>query len=241
MSVNANMVSMLPAPRAGAPSPGGSSASTINSNSTAVTDLEMSRPTSLQFSMSTPSETSTSRSKSPKITVVPKKGSFELRESFRRIKVEPTEKELHHPIHKGPASRHTVVTVAGLLCVSMLLMTSGGIVLCTENNSEYEMRCTGWAFIGIGLFMLVVCGLLQRKNWARYMNEVDSDLYFLHLGHNPVWNLMKLDILDFASLSYSLKNHGSSNRGSSLSPVPENTQSVQWSTSRESMQRAMEK
>ena len=29
------------------------------------------------------------------------------------------------------------------------------------------------------------------------MDQMDNDLYFLKLGSNPVWKLMKLDLLDY--------------------------------------------
>jgi hypothetical protein len=40
---------------------------------------------------------------------------------------------------------------------------------------------------------------------VRYMDQMDEDLYFLRLGSNPVWKLMKLDILDFSGMAYRVK------------------------------------
>ena len=64
--------------------------------------------------------------------------------------------------------------------------------------------------------MLIICGIVQRKNWVRsliedqsiktlkvrYMDQMDEDLYFLRLGSNPVWKLMKIDLLDIATMGY---------------------------------------
>ena len=41
----------------------------------------------------------------------------------------------------------------------------------TPNNQAPDMRITGAVFLGVGVLMLIVCGMLQRKNWVRLWGD----------------------------------------------------------------------
>ena len=41
--------------------------------------------------------------------------------------------------------------------------------------------------------MVIVCGLLQRKNVIKYILDVNRDLYFLKMSDSYMWKLMFRD------------------------------------------------
>uniref|UniRef100_A0A914X760 Uncharacterized protein n=1 Tax=Plectus sambesii TaxID=2011161 RepID=A0A914X760_9BILA len=88
----------------------------------------------------------------------------------------------------GPSSRTTVLAMSGLFVVGIMLMLSGFIVLI--QHREYEFVITGCVFMGVGLLMLIICVILQRKNVVKLMHQLDQDLYFLNITGNPMWKLM---------------------------------------------------
>ena len=60
------------------------------------------------------------------------------------------------------------VTTRICSCDNELFTPPGVIVLVTPNNQAREMQITGGVFLGIGILMLIACGLLQKKNWVSF-------------------------------------------------------------------------
>ncbi|KAL6740935.1 hypothetical protein Aduo_014238 [Ancylostoma duodenale] len=89
---------------------------------------------------------------------------------------------------KGPSSAATVLTMAGLFVVGILLMMSGIIVLIAHTETPFII--TGCLFLGVGFAMLLVCGLLQRKNVVKFVLDLNRDLYFLNMNKSYMWKVM---------------------------------------------------
>uniref|UniRef100_A0A7E4VB31 Transmembrane protein 186 n=1 Tax=Panagrellus redivivus TaxID=6233 RepID=A0A7E4VB31_PANRE len=92
---------------------------------------------------------------------------------------------------KGPSSPTTVLTMAGLFVCGVTLMLSGLIVLCQQNERAFII--TGAVFLAVGGVMVIICGILQRKNVIKYMVDMNRDLYFLKMSDSYMWKLMFKD------------------------------------------------
>ncbi|GMR59234.1 hypothetical protein PMAYCL1PPCAC_29429, partial [Pristionchus mayeri] len=89
---------------------------------------------------------------------------------------------------KGPSSPGTVLSMAGLFVVGLLLIISGMLVLIAQRELAFVI--TGCVFLGIGVTMLLVCAVLQRKNVVKYILDVNRDLYFLNMSDSHLWRVM---------------------------------------------------
>ncbi|KAK6022199.1 hypothetical protein OSTOST_12114 [Ostertagia ostertagi] len=91
-------------------------------------------------------------------------------------------------VKKGPSSAATVLTMAGMFVVGILLMMSGTIVLIAHTETPFIV--TGCLFIGVGFAMVLVCGILQRKNVTKFVVDMNRDLYFLNINKSLMWKSM---------------------------------------------------
>ncbi|KIH52738.1 hypothetical protein ANCDUO_17158, partial [Ancylostoma duodenale] len=57
-------------------------------------------------------------------------------------------------------------------------------------HTETPFIITGCLFLGVGFAMLLVCGLLQRKNVVKFVLDLNRDLYFLNMNKSYMWKVM---------------------------------------------------
>ncbi|CAB3397384.1 unnamed protein product [Caenorhabditis bovis] len=89
---------------------------------------------------------------------------------------------------KGPSSAATVLAMSGLFVVGTTLILSGIIVLIVQPEPAFVI--TGCLFLGIGVAMLLVCVILQRKNLVKFVLDLNRDLYFLNMSNSYMWKMM---------------------------------------------------
>ncbi|KAH7730846.1 Protein F23H12.3 a [Aphelenchoides avenae] len=89
---------------------------------------------------------------------------------------------------KAPSSPATVLAMSGLFICGILLILSGTLVLL--QHRERPFLVTGGIFFAMGCVMILICGVLQRKNVVKYVLDVNRDLYFLHISDSYMWKLM---------------------------------------------------
>ncbi|KAJ1367021.1 hypothetical protein KIN20_027852 [Parelaphostrongylus tenuis] len=118
---------------------------------------------------------------------IPKK-RYSYADPLQRMDTPVFDKREISQVKKGPSSAATVLTMAGLFVVGILLIMSGTIVLLEHKEAPFVV--TGCMFLGVGLGMLLVCALLQRKNIAKFVLDLDSDLYFLNMNQSYMWKVM---------------------------------------------------
>ncbi|CAJ0592138.1 unnamed protein product [Cylicocyclus nassatus] len=118
---------------------------------------------------------------------VPKK-RYSYADPLERMDTPKFDKTETSQAKKGPSSAATVLTMAGLFVVAILLMMSGIIVLIAHTETPFII--TGCLFLGVGFAMLLVCGVLQRKNVIKYVLDLDRDLYFLNINKSYMWKVM---------------------------------------------------
>ncbi|GMT11251.1 hypothetical protein PFISCL1PPCAC_2548 [Pristionchus fissidentatus] len=117
---------------------------------------------------------------------VPKR-QYSIDDPLQRMETPMFDKTLRST-KKGPSSAGTVLTMAGLFVVGLLLMISGIIVLIEQKQLPFII--TGCLFLGIGLAMILVCIILQRKNVVKYILDVNRDLEFLNMSDYHMWKVM---------------------------------------------------
>ncbi|EYC06605.1 hypothetical protein Y032_0075g981 [Ancylostoma ceylanicum] len=59
-----------------------------------------------------------------------------------------------------------------------------------DKHTETPFIITGCLFLGVGFAMLLVCGLLQRKNVVKFVLDLNQDLYFLNMNKSYMWKVM---------------------------------------------------
>ncbi|EPB78630.1 hypothetical protein ANCCEY_02268 [Ancylostoma ceylanicum] len=59
-----------------------------------------------------------------------------------------------------------------------------------DPHTETPFIITGCLFLGVGFAMLLVCGLLQRKNVVKFVLDLNQDLYFLNMNKSYMWKVM---------------------------------------------------
>lgn len=57
-------------------------------------------------------------------------------------------------------------------------------------HTEGPFVITGSLFLGIGMAMILVCAILQRKNIVKYILDLNRDLYFLNMSDSYMWKMM---------------------------------------------------
>uniref|UniRef100_A0AC35FIB9 Phosphoinositide-interacting protein n=1 Tax=Panagrolaimus sp. PS1159 TaxID=55785 RepID=A0AC35FIB9_9BILA len=104
-------------------------------------------------------------------------GQKEYTESLRRRNMTMFKENIQCKTRQknGPSSPTTVLTMAGLFVCGSFLLLSGLIVLIVHNEIPYIV--TGSIFTGVGTFMVIICGFLQRKNVLKYFYNINRDLY----------------------------------------------------------------
>uniref|UniRef100_A0A0N5A8Z4 IncG n=1 Tax=Syphacia muris TaxID=451379 RepID=A0A0N5A8Z4_9BILA len=120
------------------------------------------------------------------ITVLKRQYSTRRRDSLKQMPTPIFDKNAPR-LKATPSSQGTVLSMAGLFIVGLMLMLSGLIVLC--QHSETLFIITGCLFLGIGFTMLFVCALLQRKNIAKFIIEMDKDFYNIDLSERAIWSM----------------------------------------------------
>ncbi|WKY11033.1 hypothetical protein Q1695_002962 [Nippostrongylus brasiliensis] len=118
---------------------------------------------------------------------IPKK-RYSYADPLERMDTPMFDKAKISQVKKGPSSAATVLTMAGLFVVGILLMMSGTIVLIAHRETPFVI--TGCLFLGVGFAMLLVCGILQRKNVVKFVLDMNSDLYFLNMNKSHMFKAM---------------------------------------------------
>ncbi|XGW03270.1 hypothetical protein V3C99_014898 [Haemonchus contortus] len=118
---------------------------------------------------------------------IPKK-RYSYADPLERMDTPVFDKSKTNQVKKGPSSAATVLTMAGMFVVGILLMMSGTIVLIAHTETPFIIA--GCLFMGVGFAMLLVCGILQRKNVVKFILDMNRDLYFLNINKSTMWKSM---------------------------------------------------
>ncbi|CAD6186855.1 unnamed protein product [Caenorhabditis auriculariae] len=145
---------------------------------------EMLRPPSA--TQNADSENDHSPALSQKIKVPKKHYSHE--DPLQRMETPVFDKEEQAHRKKGPSSAATVLAMSGLFVVGTTLILSGVIVLIVQPETPFVV--TGCLFLGVGVAMLLVCVVLQRKNVVKFVLDLNRDLYFLNMNKSYMWKMM---------------------------------------------------
>uniref|UniRef100_A0A915CS02 Uncharacterized protein n=1 Tax=Ditylenchus dipsaci TaxID=166011 RepID=A0A915CS02_9BILA len=92
---------------------------------------------------------------------------------------------------KTPSSPKTVLTLAGLFVCGLMLFVSGLIVVI--NQKEFLFLLTGSIFLLVGLAMLTICLILQRKNVFKYFVDMNRDLHWLKIGDSYIGRMFVVE------------------------------------------------
>ncbi|CAI5452679.1 unnamed protein product [Caenorhabditis angaria] len=119
---------------------------------------------------------------------VPKRQYSQGEDPLRRMATPVFDKHEQETRKKGPSSAATVLAMSGLFVVGTTLILSGIIVLIVQTETPFVI--TGCLFLGVGVSMLLVCVILQRKNLVKFVLDLNRDLYFLNMSKSVMWKLM---------------------------------------------------
>ncbi|VDL82403.1 unnamed protein product [Nippostrongylus brasiliensis] len=67
-------------------------------------------------------------------------------------------------------------------------MVTKALAHCYHRETPFVI--TGCLFLGVGFAMLLVCGILQRKNVVKFVLDMNSDLYFLNMNKSHMFKAM---------------------------------------------------
>lgn len=118
---------------------------------------------------------------------VPKK-QYSFQDPLERMETPVFNKEEQAHRKKGPSSAGTVLVLSGLFVVGTILIASGVIVLIVQTQTAFII--TGCLFLGVGVIMMLICVVLQRKNLVKFVLDLNRDLYFLNISKSSMFKLM---------------------------------------------------
>ncbi|PAV61850.1 hypothetical protein WR25_22781 [Diploscapter pachys] len=118
---------------------------------------------------------------------IPKK-QYSVEDPLRRLPTPMFDKFEQKQQKQGPSSAATVLALSGLFVVGLLLILSGVLVLILQTQTPFVI--TGCIFLGIGVAMLFVCVILQRKNLVKFVLDINRDLYFFNMRNSSMFKMM---------------------------------------------------